>query len=223
MCVPGPAQLTPAPTQTQRNLHKVWDVAYDGYCGGKDVSIMPWSEEGVAKFQEDCQNTSRNFSGASIVCVPYGGEVNVKSPMPMCSITDNGGPFLATSDMMISDIREFSKNQCAGDPARAGLQAILSEVYDALKLHNEYAEVKDAVAGASSGDTTTCRLMYKGSSMWNYNTDYISRSQNVTGCGHHGSDYVGVASVRNGKSLMNTAAPVIGGFLAAAVAKPAAP
>ena len=206
--------------RTQRNLHKVWDVAYDGYCGGKDLTVMTWDTQGVADFQEACQNTSRNFSGPSIVCVPYRNIVIVKSPMPMCSDSDNTTTVLATSDMMISDIRAFAATQTGTDTHAVDLKKVLSEVYDVLKMHNEYAEIKDAVAGASSGETTTCRLMYKGTSSWAYNTHNTAHASSITGCGHHGCDYVGVASVRNGKSLMNSAAPVIGGFLANAAAKP---
>jgi len=199
----------------------VWDVAYDGYCGGKDLSVMPWTIEGVNAFQEASQNTSRNFSGKSIICVPYDSKVIVKSPMPMCSNSDGTTTSLATADMMISDIKNFSQQQTGGDPDAVALKAILSVVYDALKMHNEYAEIKDAVAGASSGETTTCRLMYKGTSTWMYNVAHHANAHSTSGCGHHGNDYVGVASVRNGKSLMNSAAPVVGGFLAPFVPPPA--
>jgi len=179
---------------TQRNLHKVWDVAYDGYCGGKDLTVMQWDAEGVAGFQEACQSTSRNFSGKSIVCVPYGGSVRVQSPMPMCST----GAALATSDLIVRDIKEFARAQIGTAAANQNLQQDLAQVCDALKMHAEYADIKDAAAGAISGETTTCRIMYEGTSTWNYHPNYIKHAASAVGRGHHGGDAVGMASVRNG-------------------------
>ena len=121
------------------------------YLGG-----VSWDAEGVAELQEACQNTSRNFSGKSIVCVPYGGSVRVQSPMPMCST----GAALATSDLIVRDIKEFARAQIGTAAANQNLQQDLAQVCDALKMHAEYADIKDAAAGAISGETTTCRIMY---------------------------------------------------------------
>jgi len=139
----------------------VWDVAYDGYCGGKDLTVMQWDAEGMAEFQEACQKTSRNFVGKSIVCVPYGDFVHVTSPIPMCCAGDNAGAVLATSDLILRDVN-----------------------------------IKDAAAGALSGETTTCRIMYEGTSAWSYHPSYARHATSAVGRGHHAGDAMGMPRVR---------------------------
>ena len=157
--------------------------------------------EEVAEFHEACQNMSRNFSRKSIVRVPYGGSVRVKSPMPMCS------------DMIIRDIKEFARAQFGTAVANQNLQRDLAQVCDALKMHAKYAEIHDAFKHAkhaeihdAAAETTTCGFMHEGTSTWRYCPNSIKHATSVVGCGHHAGDAVGMASVRNGQSLTDTAA-----------------
>jgi hypothetical protein len=76
-------------------------------------------------------------------------------------------------------------------------------MYTKLDMHGEGQIIKMAPDATSSAESTVSRLMYQGTSIWDYNG--CSQKRHVTGCGHHGPDYPGVASARNGKSLMNTA------------------
>ena len=108
-------------------------MAYDGYCGGKDLSVMQWDTEGVAAFQDACHKTSRNFVGKSIVCVPYGDFVHVTSPIPMCGAGDNAGAVLATSDLIIRDVKEFARAQFgAGAPNCARANSLTSRMMRSL-------------------------------------------------------------------------------------------
>jgi len=174
----------------------VWDVAYDGYCGGKDLTVMQWDGKGVTELQEASQKTSRNFVGKSIVCVPYGDFVPVESPIPMCGTGDNSGALLATGDLIIRDVKEFARAQFGAATPHQALQLDLAQVCDALKMHTEYADIKDAAAGAISGETTTCRMMYEGTSTWNYHPSYAKHAASAVGRGHHGADAVGMPRVR---------------------------
>ena len=138
----------------QRNLHKVWDVAYDGYCGGKDLRLMVWDQAGVQDFIDASSNTSQNYEGPSIICLVLEDEVVLKSPLPICKISDSATPVLATSDMFIHDVQQFAKRQMKG-PHEKKAASMISEMYDMLKMHNDYQVVKDAVMASSIGETTS--------------------------------------------------------------------
>jgi len=167
-------------------------VAYDGYCGGKDFSVMQWDTEGVAAFQDACHKTSRNFVGKSTVCVPYGEFVHVNSPIPICST----GALLATSDLIIRDVKEFARAQFGAPAPNQALQQDMAQVCDALKMHTEYADIKDAAAAALAGETTTCSIMYEGTSKWNYHPSYARHAAIAVGRGHHAGDAVGMPRTR---------------------------
>jgi len=166
---------------------------------------MKWDSMGVQTFIDSCSNTSQNYQGPSLICLPVVGDVIIKSPLPLCKHLDPAGPALATSDLMLNDVQQLCRRQTADCSIVADC---VSEMFDVLKLHNEYQMIKDATMACSIGETTSCRLMYKGTST------FINGAvaKHVSGCGHHGNDYVGVASVRNGKSLMSSAAPAVGHF-----------
>lgn len=186
----------------QRNLHRIWDVAYDGYCGGKDMSVMKWSDSGVEEYIEKCNNVNTNFDGASIICVPILTEECFKSPMPLCNYQDKGTKLLATSDLHIHDIQNYASKQISCNITREAL----AQVHKTLQMHNDYQIVKDACEAVGVGETTQCRLLYKGTSNFKFKD---ATNKQTFGCGHHGHDYVGVAAVRNGKSLMAATAPHI--------------
>jgi len=65
-------------------------------------------------------------------------------------------------------------------------------------MHAEYANIKDAAAGAISGETTTCHIMYERTSTWSYHPSYTKHATSAVGRGHHAWDAVGMASVRSG-------------------------
>lgn len=181
----------------------MWDVAYDGYCGGKNMSVMKWDDAGVDNFIASSSEVTTNYSGDSILCVPIRTDYPFKSPLPMCDshmIT----PQLGTGDLLIQDVNSLLKKQV---PC-AATKSALAIVFNRLEMHQDFQMVKDACQAVGVGETTQCRLLYKGTSTFAYTT--ANKGPIPTfGCGHHGHDYVGVASVRNGKSLMAVTAPTI--------------
>jgi len=200
---------------TQRNLHRVWDVAYDGYCGGKGMTLMPWSDVGVDDFIQKSSEMTSNYAGVSIVCVPIITTEPFKSPLPLCS-QGLAVPQLGTGDLLIQDVNAFMNNQVKCIATRNKL----SHVFSKLEMHQDFQMVKDACQAVGVGETTQCRLLYKGTSTFSYTVPaggaggvggVVGATTHVPtyGCGHHGHDYVGVASVRNGKSLMAVTAPTI--------------
>lgn len=51
----------------ERNLIRVFDIAFDGYCGGNDSRIMKWNEDDINEFAEATKDTTRPFSGPSML------------------------------------------------------------------------------------------------------------------------------------------------------------
>ena len=201
----------------ERNLHRVWDVAYDGYVGGKDMTILDMnSEQEIENFVDEANNYSVEYAGQSIISTCLIHNYNsLPSPLPLTNYSDSG-PILASADTMINDVNNFA-DKClkkTGDDAhQKDIQDKITSLYQRLEMNNNAQIIKDATMASASNESTSCRLMYQGSSRWYYKAKAggdraIDRS--MAGCGHHGSDYVGVAAVRNGKQLLSTAAPQIG-------------
>lgn len=76
----------------ERNLVRVYDVAFDGYNGGMDKSMLQMNEENeVRKFQNDTQNKSVPYTGCSIVpfVIPNMNtrKFNVSSPLLFAAST----------------------------------------------------------------------------------------------------------------------------------------
>ena len=67
---------------------------------------------------------------------------------------------------------------------------------DFSKMHN----TKHAGAASEENETQACALAFQGT-MKILGDAAGSVSHEITGSGHHGNDYVGVASVRSGKGM----------------------
>ena len=50
---------------------RIWDVAYDGYVGGKDVSMLDWeNDEDVRRFVVADAHLNRPYTGPSLIVLP---------------------------------------------------------------------------------------------------------------------------------------------------------
>ena len=65
-----------------KNLIRLWDVAYDGYNGGKDTSWVNWMDaESVETFKEQTYEMSKPYEGASMMVMAF-KNVNSSDPWP---------------------------------------------------------------------------------------------------------------------------------------------
>jgi hypothetical protein len=51
----------------ERNLIRVFDVCFDGYCGGNDAQIMRWEKTNCEEFKQATENLSTPYTGASML------------------------------------------------------------------------------------------------------------------------------------------------------------
>jgi hypothetical protein len=194
----------------ERNMHRVWDVSYDGYTNGKGVAIMNWKTEDIKQFKSDQQETGNDFDGKDIIAIPMNLPCpQLPSPMPYQVFT--GQTSIAqhvTDDLNVEDLSTFTtkffQKSSLGD-YKDTFQKILTTVNTKLNIVSALHESRSATSAAMANESTLCRMFYQGTVK--YKKD--EHETMVTGCGHHGPDYPGVASVRNGKTLMTSAAPAL--------------
>jgi len=118
---------------------------------------------------------------------------------------------LATADLFIKDVNTYADRQLkkmSDDAEKTHLTDTISAVYHMLSMNNNHQMVKDAILASTSNESTSCKLMYQGTSRWLNRT---GQPREVTGSGHHGHDYVGVTAVRNGKHMQASSAPMVAG------------
>ena len=56
----------------EKNLIRLWDVAYDGYNGGKEDRHVNWEDPlDVERFKTDTMDVTRNYQGASMMVMAF--------------------------------------------------------------------------------------------------------------------------------------------------------
>lgn len=198
----------------ERNMHRVWDVAYDGYNGGKGMSMLDWNnrEEKLA-FVEAQQNLTSDYQGKDILAVLLNPLVNhLPSPLPfgdLANVPDAGQAVtdeLVTRNTDIKSVVQRFKSH-ANEANYNVLTAVCKTLNDELQIVPASFSAVPASVASTQNSATSIRLFYQGTI--EVQDDHGAELFRSVGCGHHGPDYPGVASVRNGKSLLQTAAPLI--------------
>lgn len=197
----------------ERNMHRMWDIAYDGYVGGKEVDLLHWKNDtDVERFKTDMMDLTHEYSGKSVLVLPLpGGNPWLPSPVVLANYTRPGSnnTLLATADLFLHDVDQF-KNQISqkigNEPEQMQLKAMISKACEKLEIESHYDQTHDASSATVRGESTRNLLMYAGTCSFGYENN---TSESKNGNGHHGADYTGVAAVRNGKSLASSTAPML--------------
>jgi len=190
-----------------RNLIRMWDIAYDGYVGGKDSTILDWgSDADITRFIKSDNNLAAPYSGPSIVVVPLPTRIHtLPSPLPVANLVNTvlatNAHSLATADLFVEDMYGFLNRveEKIGAEHIQGVRSAMSVAYDLLHMHRNSAASKCANNATLENEATSVRLAYGGT--YFYKTDKESNWVEIFGCGHHGPDCVGKASERNGKGM----------------------
>lgn len=199
----------------ERNLHRMWDIAYDGYCGGKDCSMLDWgSDADVSRFIKADSNLNTPYAGPSIIVIPLPTQVHtLPSPLPIANFVNstlaNNAHGLATSDLFVEDMHGFMTRvgEKTGEEHLPGVRNALSVMYDTLHLHRNSAAAKCANLATVENEATLIRLGYGGTYQYKLDSDTGGWVE-IFGCGHHGPDFVGKASERAGKGVKISAPPL---------------
>ena len=206
----------------EKNLIRMWDIAYDGYNGGKDDTYVNWLDEGdeASKtgphaFQRATLDVSTNYRGPSMMVMAF---VHDRSKVDDSGRNVYDQHFRRNWPSPIVFYDTYSSR--AGPQAQEALpidydnvQTVNVEdfrVFNNVLYEEPYARYKNLMpefrtmhmsrktAGQSSADaeTATDCLAFQGSMRIKEGGAMI---QEIQGSGHHGPDYVGIASVRAGK------------------------
>lgn len=197
----------------ERNLIRVFDVCFDGYCGGNDANIMTWTSDDCERFRNSTQNLSTAYTGPSMVVMVlpqyknvYAGFPNplvwhpfVPDPSRLKTQPDRGG-----TPRTITQHCPFAPT---GQATPTLMQKIYGLYYKALGL-NLWAQMNtplDPGHLAYSNETDPYIFSFHG----HMTTILDGHREEVQGSGHLGPNFVGVASVREGRGLMPRGKPML--------------
>ena len=201
----------------EKNLIRLWDIAYDGYNGGKDDTYVDWTNgNSVDSFKEATMNLGKNYRGQSMMVLAFAHDRN--------QVNDRGVNLYEAqfkrnwpSPVVFYDSYNPERRQDSGREALPldydNLQTVDVEEFRVFnnELYNgSYRQYRNLMpdfrtlhmtrksAGQSSADaeTGTDCLAFQGSMRVKERGQLL---QDIQGSGHHGPDYVGIASVRAGK------------------------
>lgn len=204
----------------EKNLIRLWDIAYDGYNGGKEERNVNWMDaEDVYKFGKDTVDVSKNYQGASMMVMafkhnPSSAEYrdfsrNWPSPIVFDDNYDHrerhdagARSMVGYDNLHVVDVNEF---RVFNKPLYGGYRAYRRHFPNFSELHSTRKTAGDS---AREGETTTDSLAFQGTMRIKENGCVKTE---ILGSGHHGPDFVGIASIRAGKGYkMITQQPMVG-------------
>lgn len=200
----------------ERNLIRLWDVAYDGYNGGKDDTVVDWVDEArnrARPFHQAATDMTQPYRGPSLMVMRFKVDRNdpkYKSYWPSPIVFHDN--FLNKEPPKVSPDPE-SAYVLQDENMRVFNHDIYREQYrayhDRMPDFSYFHSVRKPPGQASMDmETSQNALAFCGS----YRVKTVPDNNviiDTMSSGHHGPDYVGVASVRAGKGLrMDNKAPM---------------
>ena len=196
----------------ERNLIRTFDVAFDGYNGGMDDSFVDWSDpESLRRFTQATYARDKPYNGPSMLVMALPRLDTQRSfPNPIVFHTDTAGNLSPDpqKDEVLPDIAEFMVFNPAVCPSFCGHeQANKYKAYmDRLGMF-QWASVDQSSRPAGeaciANESASNMLAFQGT-MHMYDKSSGAQKGTVMGSGHLGPSYVGVASVREGRGILNT-------------------
>ena len=204
----------------ERNLVRLWDVGYDGYVGGKGEDWVDWnSHTDLDKFREATSDVTKPYQGKSMMVMafihnnPHHIKSNWPSPLvfhhtpstthvPNLSRQGNHIP-LDSENIRVVNTTEFEVFSNAEYSAAYTLYR--NRMPDFSMLHRIR---KNAGQATVENEAVVDSIAFQGS-MKMVRTDNAAVIKDIQGSGHHGPDFVGVASLRSGKGYKINTQPTL--------------
>jgi hypothetical protein len=206
---------------------RLWDIAYDGYVWGKDDSAVDWNDDSEDNplshtvMAASTMDVTRPYRGASMMVMAFHhGEAMVKregrdfkegfksnwpSPIVFNDRLGVGGDNLPADfdnvhTIPIDKFRVFNTDLYKN--AYSAYKSKMPEFYELHKIR------KTPGLAAVENEVSSDALAFQGT-MRVLNADSGGVVQEVQGSGHHGPDFVGVASLRAGKGYKINSQPTM--------------
>jgi hypothetical protein len=192
----------------QKNMIRVWDVAFDGYNGGHDTSYVDWGKpDSVADFIRDTRNNHIAYDGLSMVCMAFDRTAKNDLPNPLMwyERDDTIGTFFLDPENIYDydskKIQSMRFSQLLEPTKRDRFYAYADKLPDFHALHTNR---KGAGLASQSDEAQPACVSFQGQ-LRVYNDNGLEYE--INGSGHLGQSYVGVASVREGKGFRSAGGP----------------
>ena len=211
----------------ERNLVRLWDIAYDGYVGGKDDTAVEWDDD-----EEDHPNSARRlgnhtmdvtvaYRGPSMMVMAFdhseairthnatyqeGFKSNWPSPIVFYDRHPGGNDESLPSDfdnihvVPVKQFRVFNNDLYTNRYSK--YKDKMPNFYELHRIR------KNAGLAAVENEVSSDALAFQGT-MRVLNSDSGNVIQEIQGSGHHGPDFIGCASLRAGKGYKINSQPTI--------------
>lgn len=197
----------------ERNLVRVFDVAFDGYTGGNDSRVLEWNEQSTQQFSQATANLSQSYNGPSMIVfsLPQHNAIYQSFPNPVVFTEDvnPNAPTQPDSGNKANDIHNhivFGPSSQNNEWCSDSTHACYKYKYSALNVTNWSNLGHSQAAGALSSNDESDLYWFSFAGYFASISPNGLR-QETQNSGHLGSTFVGCASVRNGRGLLVTGKP----------------
>ena len=202
----------------ERNLVRLFDVCFDGYCGGNDARIMRWEKDEISSFSANTKNLSQAYSGPSFLVMSLPRYKNVfesfpnpivwhpQTPANISTCPDRGGNLNLQSLQEHCVFTELT-GSTEMDLRRNAVNYVYRAYYNALDLSHWSSLSTPMPPGEASisNETEAYQFSFHG-----HMTSILDGHREETqGSGHLGPNFVGVASVREGRGMLPRGMPMM--------------
>jgi len=194
----------------EKNLIRVFDVCFDGYCGGLDASVLRWNEQSIDEFKQKTTNLNAPYQGPSMVVMALPVHTNsfdaYPNPLNFHPTTfetnqvvpDRG---LRASKQEIAKVSPFmQRGPDVSSWADDRVYAAYNTYYNILGLRQWHMPNSGQAPGALASQNESEIFQFSFHGQMNI-VDGLAREE-VMGSGHLGPSFVGVASVREGRGQL---------------------
>jgi hypothetical protein len=219
----------------ERNLVRLWDIAYDGYVGGKDDTSVEWNNDSEdtkmyphskTAFIQATTDVTRPYRGPSMMVMAFHHQegksqasdgspdsvfkrnykANWPSPIVFYDRLDKGGDTHARADFDNLHVVEAEQFRVFNSPLyENAYRPYRDKMPNFWELHTIR---KNAGLAATENEVSSDALAFQGT-MRVLSADTGAVIQETLGSGHHGPDFIGVASLRAGKGYRLNSQPTV--------------
>ena len=200
----------------ERNLIRVFDVCFDGYCGGNDARILQWTAEDKEEFRQGTRNVGAAYKGPSMVVMALPRHKNVfesfPNPIVWHPVVPDASRLKAHPDKGGQPSGESLRQHCpfakSANLPQLLTHQVYSMYYQALGLGDQFAQltaVLDPGVLASAHETDPYIFSFHG----HMAAILDGQREETQGSGHLGPNFVGVASVREGRGMLPRGMPTL--------------
>ena len=190
----------------ERNLIRVYDVCFDGYCGGNDANILSWSANGLEDFKAKASALNDAYTGPSMLVMSLPPETDHMKSFPNPIILHTK---LHNMPSTMPDRNLRSNNYHDHAPffhEKKTPQALVYGYYYRAAGMDQWQQTHQS-PGHLAYQNETDPYMY--SFQGHMATILDGHREEMQGSGHLGPNFVGVASVREGRGMMPRGMPTL--------------